>query len=257
MVKITQSLIKAFQKVEQGFDCPFKFKALYIDFTHHSEPTPAMSLGHYFEYLATGQLPRGGNAPEPIMLQSGTNKGTPNKEYRNATLQAENFKSDIEALGFKITQTGIKLVHPIETDVEGTTDLLATHPKYGECIIDLKYSGLINDKWNELGWVELAYKIQHMTQALHYTFLRRISFFFAVYSSANEWERKWFRIIIDPDAIVRHYQDIQLVRKLVADRTQKPNGFPAKPSLSECIDCPVKCKFEAKHPKIEDVHYPQ
>ncbi len=257
MVKITQSLMKSFQKVEQGFECPLKFKAFHIDLTHNSKPSPAQALGHYFEYKATDQLPRGGNTPKPILLKKGESKGGPNKEYRNAEIQAENFKSDIKALGFTIVETGIKLVHPIETDIEGTTDILATHREYGECIIDLKYSGLLNNKWDELGWLELAYKIQHMTQALHYTFLRRISFFFAVYSSANDWERKWFQIVIDPDAILAHYKDIQFVRQMVLERMQKINGFPAKPNISECIDCPVKCKFEAKHPKIEIVHYPQ
>lgn len=252
MVQITQSLLKQYIKVAKGMACPMRFDALYIAKTHESVPSPAMALGHFFEYEATGQLPRNKEIPKPILLKSGSNAGQPNEEYRKAIAQAKNWKADLVEMGFEIIETGYFLKHPMEEDVCGTVDVLAKHPKYGLCLIDLKYSGLINDKWHELGWAEPGYKPHHMIQAVHYNYLKRIPFFFAVYSSANDWERKWFFINIDPAETQRHAEMIKSTRQDL-----KTAKFPAMPTLAECQKCEVQCKFRAKSPEIERVDYPQ
>lgn len=252
MIHLTQSLIKQYQKVGKGMACPKEFNALYVAKTHESIPTDAMSLGHYFEYKATGQLPRNGQTPIANYLKSGVNAGKPDTKYQNANDQAENFKSDMDLMGFEILEKGVWLQHPMETDIGGTVDLLAKHPVYGECLIDLKYSGLINNKWEELGWAEPGYKSHHMIQAVHYNLLKRVPFFFAVYSSANNYERKWFRVEIDRSETQSHYQMIQSIR------VELPNmDFKAMPSLSLCHKCVVQCEFKAKSPDIEVVYYPQ
>lgn len=251
-IYLTQSLLKQYQKVGKGLACPKEFDALYVSKTHESVPSDAMELGHYFEWKATGQLPRNGVEPKPYLLTRGENKGQPDKEYRNADQQAVNFKSDLSQMGFEILKTGVWLQHPMETDIGGTVDLLAKHPKYGECLIDLKYSGLINDKWNDLGWAEPGYKWHHMIQAVHYNLLKRVPFFFAVYSSANNWERKWFKVEIDPGETQSHYQMIQSVRKDISGM-----DFPPMPSLAKCRNCPVQCEAKATTPEIETVFYPQ
>lgn len=253
MILISQSLIKAYDKVKRGAMCPLRFDALYVSKTAKSEPSEAMRLGHYFEYIATGNLPKEGYTPEPVLLKSGANAGKPNADYARAIAQAENFKADLAALGFTIKAKGVKLMHPVEEDIVGEADLLAEHKTLGECLIDLKYSGLINNKWDELGWEEPEYKTAHMIQAVHYKFIKRIPFFFAVYSSANDWERKWLRIEVDPDQMTSHYALIQAVRSELASR-----NFQPVPDFKQCLKCEIAdiCKKRRTVPEIETVHYP-
>lgn len=58
-LSISQSLIKDWRDYEKRDFCGLLFDALWISRTHRIEPTPAMLLGQWFEYLALGPWKQG------------------------------------------------------------------------------------------------------------------------------------------------------------------------------------------------------
>ena len=76
--KISQSLMKAYVDYLNQKECGLLFKAKYIDKDpeSQSEPSEAMLLGIYFEYLCTGALPKSGIVPEAECVY----KGKPNEK---------------------------------------------------------------------------------------------------------------------------------------------------------------------------------
>ena len=100
-MKISQSLMKEFrkyfyasrssEKMYEGNNCGLLFKAKYIDKTLITPPSDSMAEGIYFEYIATGAIPRTG-IPEPER----TMKGELTAAYKRAVEAAEFFKEIIE-----------------------------------------------------------------------------------------------------------------------------------------------------------------
>ena len=134
-----------FDKSPTSFkNCGLFFKARYIDkIPFKDEPSAAMKEGIYFEYLCTGSLPRNGIVPEPEK----TLKGQLTTAYQRVYDAAQLFKKIIAHYKIKI----IKVGYVISTDT--MTGIIDIWEEWNgkECIIDMKYSGLIDDKWDELG----------------------------------------------------------------------------------------------------------
>jgi len=172
---ISQSLIKAYVDYLNGKECGLYFKANYIDKDPEAqkEPSDAMKIGIYFEFLCTGSLPRTGEIPEPELVY----KGKPNEKlsapYERATQSAKIFKSIIQHYGIKIKKIGYSL----KDDKMGINGIYDIYAEWNgeDCIIDLKYSGLIDDKWNEMGWSldSLNLKDSIMIQGVHYKLLAK------------------------------------------------------------------------------------
>ena len=165
--KISQSLIKKYVDYLGEKECGLFFKARYIDKDPEANtpPSDAMKAGIYFEYLCTGGLPRSGEVPLPEM----TAKGKLTAPYERAQQSAEVFKRIMAHYKIKVLKVGLY----VEADgINGILDILAEWN--GETVvIDLKYSGLIDDKWNELGWQteSLHMKDSIMIQGVHYKLL--------------------------------------------------------------------------------------
>ena len=69
-MNISQSFLKEFAEYKSGNTCGLQIKAKYIDGVKFPS-TDAMELGNFFEYMATGSLPRDGHTPEPkIVLEN-------------------------------------------------------------------------------------------------------------------------------------------------------------------------------------------
>lgn len=248
-IKISQSLIKAYNDYLNGKICGLLFEKQYILKEIESEPTDSMRLGHYFEFKATGALPRNGIEPIPERTQ----KGELTAAYKVAEKQAANFKKYCKALGIEIISYGKR----IEKDnSEGLIDIEASI-KGERVIIDLKFSGLMDDKWNELGWnlEALPYKEKIMIQAVHYSYLTEIPFYFWVFSSKNEDENKLIKVNIDPDVLKVHPSKIEDIRGLL--EIDLDLGFKAYPELLRCKYCPLfsSCRSKTEIPTIEEVYY--
>ena len=262
MVKISQSLMKAYVDYLNEKECGLFFKANYIDKDPEAQkpPSDAMKVGIYFEYLCTGALPKSGVIPEPEMAYKGTNREKLAAPYERAQQSAEVFKQIIDHYNIKILDKGIYL----ETnEMNGVADILAEWD--GEQVfIDLKYSGLIDDKWNEMGWdlESLHLKDSIMIQGVHYKLLAErvwgidnIPFYYFVFSSQDPNNVKIIRQEVDESRKQAHVVAINNVMGKI--KNDLANGFKPLPSLSRCNSCPIshKCKHKVNYPLIDEVYY--
>lgn len=259
-MKISQSFVKEYSKYKQKRACGLQVKAKYIDGIKFPS-SPIMELGNYFEFMATGCLPRSGEIPAPEMVYKGTAKEKLSTDYERANASAEYFKKVIEHYKIEILETGKVITRENRT---GILDIVA---KFNNrlCVIDLKYSGLLDDKWNEMGWEteSLPYKDNLMIQAVHYTILLAevcevdytdIDFYFFVFDSKNSNNAKIVKVNIDPDAFESH---LQVVDKVYEEVVLNNHNFRAYPSLKLCESCPIanNCKHKIDVPNIEEVYY--
>jgi hypothetical protein len=152
----------------------------------------------------------------------------------------------------------------LETDeANGVIDI---HAKWDgkEVFIDLKYSGLIDDKWNEMGWdlESLHLKDSLMIQGVHYKMLAEkclgiydIPFYYFVFSTQDPNNVKIIRQEIDESRKQSHVVAINNVIGRLTKDIQ--NGFVPYPSLVRCNYCPInhKCKHKVDFPIVEEVYY--
>jgi hypothetical protein len=178
---INQSLVKDLVKYQNNDLCGLVFTNKWI-YNQYGSGTKSNHLGHYFEYLCTGALAKGeSEAPRPDFNK----KGELSTDFEIAKKQSVFFKELIGKYGIELISAGDKVL--ADDKWIGTLDILAKWEsisdyidfEFGEdnpdkrVIIDLKYSGLLEDKWNEFGWNSdtLAKKQGTMLQAKHYKFL--------------------------------------------------------------------------------------
>lgn len=260
--KISQSFLKDYNEYKGKNICGIQFKAKHFDNVEF--PTSeAMDLGNYFEYLATGCLPRNGVVPEPRLSYAGTKRETISAPFKRAMQSAELFKKIKEEYNLKINEVGLKLQSKYKNGILDIWGELNGRP----CIIDLKYSGLIDDKWADTGWdVEsLHYKEKLLVQAIQYKMLVKenynlnydeFDFYFMVFSSKEVNNVKLIRINVDEDSYNIHETHIESVYKQI-NAMDIEKDFVAYPSLKRCSNCPLKesCEYKSNIPLIEDVYY--
>ena len=92
MINISQSFLKEFAEYMSGDTCGLQLKAKYIDGIKFPS-SDAMELGNFFEYMATGSLPRDGHTPEAKIVYKGTAKESLSADYQRAVESAELFKN--------------------------------------------------------------------------------------------------------------------------------------------------------------------
>lgn len=260
-MQISQSLIKSFYDYYTDKECGIFFEQRYIKKNPKAQkpPSEAMEVGIYFEYLCTGALPKSGEIPKPKVSYAGTSREKLSASYERATESAEFFKKIIEHHKIKIIEVG-KYIH---TDkINGIIDIYAEW-NGKPCFIDLKYTGLYNDKWNEMGWEidSLQYKDSLMIQAVHYKKLwlettgNDIDFYFFVFDSHNSQNAKIIKAEIDESKLAS--QDLVISKTMSEINIGIQNGFIAKPELERCNSCPLndECIYALKYPSIFTVYY--
>lgn len=260
--KISQSLLKDYNDYKGKKLCGLKLKAKHFDNVKFPT-TEAMDLGNYFEYMATGILPRDGVKPVPKISYLGTKREKMSAPYQRAIESAELFKKIQKEYGITIKDTGLKLESEYKNGILDIWGEMNGRP----CIIDLKYSGLIDDKWSETGWdVEsLHYKERLLVQAVQYKMLIKenygldyddFDFFFMVFSSKEVYNVKFIKINIDKDAFDVHDTHVELVYKQI-NSMDIEKDFIAYPNVKECHSCPLfdSCQYKTEIPIIEEVYY--
>ena len=260
--KLSQSLIKSLYKYKLGEECGLLIEASYFNKVNFPS-SEAQELGNYFEYKATGQLPRDNHTPEAKLLKN----GNPSLPFARMDKQVENYKYLMKRMNFEVEQTGFSFTNP---KYSGIADIIAFDKNIKSkdvykkrIIIDLKTSGLLNDKWSEYGWANesIEEKDNLLIQAIHYKILAKyewgiddIPFYFMVFSSKNDWEYKVFKINVDEVTYQQHYANLLNAQNYLDEQIQK--GFRANPSLEKCHSCPMTdtCLQSADIPSIQEVY---
>ena len=254
-IKMSQSLIKILHEYKQGLECGALVKAKYIDGLV-TPSTELQELGNYFEYLCTGSLARDGHTPQPTILKN----GNLSVGYERMTKQKENFDKIIKQYGFEVLEIDYNFAHDT---FSGIADIIAL--KDGKkCIIDIKTTSLIDDKWTDYGWSSesIEQKDKLHIQAVHYKMLAMkewgvsdVPFYFFVFSNRNEIDCLVYEVQVDEDAFFRHEQN--MINGLKFFNKELVNGFKTYPSVKKCNNCPLKdtCKDFTDIPKIETIYY--
>jgi hypothetical protein len=261
MINISQSFLKEFAKYKSGDTCGLQVKAKYIDGVKFPS-SDLMEYGNAFEYLATGSIPRDGHIPQIEKVYKGTARESVSTQYQKIIESAELFNKIIKHYEIEIIDTGRVVTQ------DGMTGIMDIVAKYNNriCIIDTKYSGLIDDKWNELGWNldMLPEKHNLMLQPVQYKILlskelecepEDIDFYFFIFSSKEVMDVKIIKVNVDELTIANHLTTVEWVKAELEKPIDKV--FKAKPQLKRCFECPIKdnCKFKVEVPHIDEIAY--
>lgn len=275
--KINQSFIKDMREYKAGVQCGNLIFEKYCNDRLIDLESDSVELGSYFEYILSGALPKDGQIPQPQYMASAikANKGKTEglkvedmySEYRKAHANADRIRKFLDELGLKI----IKKAHRITKGrFVGDIDLICECTKeidHGngiiwkvgdKIVIDLKYSGLINDRWSKHGWSwENIQKTYHGTQAKQYHYLTGLPHHFLVCQSNAKEELeadvKLFYVPVDEHMIEHHIAEANEL--FDAFLMYKDIGFEVRPSFSKCKGCPLRNECKDKHtfPRAEVV----
>lgn len=261
MINISQSFLKEYAKYKGGEVCGLQVKAKYID--NIQFPTSlAMDLGNFFEFSATGCLPRDGKIPYPKIVYKGTAKETIAEPFQRAIQSAQLFNTIVKAYGIQIIETG-KVV--TQDGMTGIMDIVANWNDE-ICIIDTKYSGMIDDKWSDFGWDldKLPEKHGLMIQAVHYKILlakelgvepEDINFYFFVFSSLEVMNVKLIKVNTEEATFSQHLLTVEWLKKELKQPYERV--FKALPQFKRCFECPINadCKEKVEIPQINEIVY--
>jgi hypothetical protein len=181
-------------------------------------------------------------------------------------IQIENFKRIIQRYEIQIDETGYVFNHD---KYSGITDINATWDDE-RCIIDVKSTGKIDDKWSEFGWHEDKFEnpdnpiAQYLTiQAVQYKLLAReewgvpnIPFYFFVFSTTDENSVKIYKVEVDEDRLDKHQEQLDVAyhyfNNVFVHKTKEELAFP---NLKRCNECPLNqtCNQKIDVPLVKTI----
>lgn len=252
---VSQSMIKDVRRYVNKTLCGYVLKSKYItgDYPVNGDDTKEKKIGRYFEYILTGATGRGGEVPkaeftkaaltayrkDPLRNRLDTKGMT--KPYQLAHKNAERVKKYFKEMKIRVIEVSI---HLRKGGMEGTLDVIALY-KGKRVVIDVKYSGLLEDKYNEMGWMWTPEQAKfHGTQALQYHILTSLPFYYLVVSSSNEFGIKFLDVQVDDFSVEQHMVEIEDTRKKMG--FYMDFGFNPLPELVRCSKCPLKEQCDAK-----------
>lgn len=254
---LSYSLINAFWEYSRGENCGVLYKAIYLDKTHIRPPSEAMQIGIYGEYKMTGQLPRSKEIPLPAL----TKKGDITAKYKHVEGQVINYNNAIQKYDVKIKETGkVVEMQKKRYRVKGIFDLFVEIDKK-PVIIDIKLTGLIDDKWNDYGWAteKIIWKKHIILQAKMYKLLGRelgiedCTFQYWIFANNNPIDFKILEMNIPPDMINELDADLEGIYDTISFQYEM-DTFEPIPDVRRCSNCPIiDCKYKIIVPNVEIV----
>lgn len=265
-LKISQSLLKRFRSFEAGYLCGKVLEARDINKEWKTPPSEAQAKGQYFEFLATGQAPvHGDPVPEPRRYlkdqyskktneqnwKGGYKKGSIHPDWAWPVIQAKKFKEYCQHYEIEIISAGKK--HTLG-DVQGTTDLIVWLPEdrwieffgpdfqswketEGRAILDLKFSDLIGDKRNRLGWHTETLSEYHGLQASVYRILTGLPFAYWCFGS-KDFDSRIYPVAFNEFCIEQIKEELKTARaRMIAEMR---SGFGTNPGFRYCPSCKVQ-----------------
>jgi len=260
--KLSQSLVKSLYDYKMGNECGLKIEETYVNGMNF-KPNDEQEIENYFEYICTNQLPKDGNIPIAKTLKT----GKPNTSYIRMDKHKKNFDNIMKSYNLKVEKTGFVFTNPKYSGVASIIaldkNIKSSVKNKQRIIIQIKTSGLINDKWSPVGWADdsINEKWDILIQAVHYKMLAKyewgiedIPFYFMVFSNKNEVECKIFEINVDEDTKATHYANLISVKKFLDQCIRV--GWVANPELMRCSKCPLKhtCLHQLEVPTIKQVN---
>lgn len=268
---MTQSMIKGLMEYLSGDGCGEAFKEQWITknplMKDSFKPNEAMIAGKWFEYNAVGIVHKGEAPPQPLLLtrKSGDYvKGDPKPMFRHAIKQADKFKELCKQMKIKVLEANV--LKSREGD-EGTLDIIClwnnptpytlatgeTVLKKGDkFIVDLKYSGNLDDRWSDFGWEDLHFKGKTLLQAKHYNYLTGLPFLFWVFDTKEDYNRMFY-IHLDDNEKEKYKALIQQYKETI--KAENLLGWTPRPGYKRCRSCPLfsECSYKTDIPIIEPI----
>lgn len=265
-IYITQSLLKSLYDYREGNECGLVFEKKFIEGRFDLfQPSDSMNVGTWFEYEVTKAIPKNGVIPLPKKTQ----KGELTADYKVMQAHIHHFKLFMDTYGIKIISAGIDIV---VDGLKGTIDIICQATKniydeHGELrikageefIVDIKTSGLLDDRFSDFGWnlETLNKKHRIILQPIHYKLLselkygKRYPFLFLLFSQKDENDYRAIFFDISDEDIQYHKEFIAKSIKWLKYYIE--HGFEAKADVARCADCPIKvgCKHFQAVPKIK------
>lgn len=282
-MKISQSLLKGLLDLRNGKECGLLFEAKYLKGRYDLfPPSDSQNLGAWFEYKATGSIPKNGEIPKAEYMKRGKDEsGNPQltAEYRLMQEHIANFNKMMDYYAFDTLLVGEDIKAPyieamenfgVDVMLTGTVDIRArankdifafynntrvlVAQKGQEVIIDLKTTGLLDDKWQDFGWEinNLSNKVKLVTQPIHYKYIEYLNkgidipFIFMLFSSRNPKDARIIDFKVDETSFEEHksFIDSGIQNLLYFEK----HGFKAVPSLEKCSSCPLRdnCQYKAE-----------
>jgi len=268
-IRISQSLIKELLEYQDGKSCGLQLEEKFIKNNFHKFiASDSMSVGTWFEYELTGALPKGNSTPNPKT----TTTGKLTSVYEKMIPHIDNFKTAMYFYGLELVSAGEKIKYG---DLEGTLDIRAKATKDivtdsgnvikagSQIIIDIKTSGLLDNKWSDYGWEieNLSNKIKIILQPLMYKYIemkntgRDIPFVFMLFNTADNTDCRIINFICSDDSFETLESLLVKIRKLLAYHISI--GWKARPNMRVCAKCPIKvgCRHFAVAPPFQDFYF--
>lgn len=258
---VSQSMLKDWRRYKKKELCGLILKAKYIDKTYpvNADDSDAKRLGRYFEFILTGSTGRDGIEPQPDWYESALKKeprlrkvDDMKKPYQLAHKNAERVKVYFKKMKIKVIEVNVRIQRG---GMEGTIDVIATY-KGQRIVIDVKYSGLIDNRFDEMGWTMTdEQKNFHGVQAHQYHYLTLIPFFFLVVSSTNEDDILFIEAEFTEFSKEQHEVEIEKVRTDML--YGKDFAFIPYPELVRCKNCAIAagCPVKTEVPIIKKVNF--
>ncbi len=302
-VVITQSMMKEFYEYYHGNQCGLIFVEKYIKKNYEKFPaSDTQAVGNWFEYECIGATTKSSKVPQPEKTAKGE-LTAPYKKMQGQVQNFKNFMSiygiEIVSVQEKLSvgETTITITNEKGEEVpflidglEGTTDIICK-AKYDikgafevkddfgkvirveeqviinageEFILDIKTTGLLDDKWSDYGW-DLSYlhnKEKLVRQPIHYKYLsllkygKQYKFLFLLFSQTNDYDFRSIVFNIDEDQHIKEHEEFIVWTNRWIKYSLK-NGFKANPDVVRCHGCALKlgCKHFMAVPKIQIYHY--
>lgn len=251
-MKVSQSMLKMFQKYLTGDECGLQFEAKYITGTMPDVPsTDAQAAGHWFEFMCTGSTPRNsGVIPQPVRVKSGELNAM--YKYLHAHLDMwGKLKPENARFGEVLTNETAVFGHTLE----GITDAISD-----ELIGDIKTTAHIDNKWEEYGWggdPEYLSLRPAMFQAKFYVLIywlntgKILPFWFWIFAN-NSDKAKQIHVTISESALKSFLAEVEyLIEAIEAELGE----FKPVPTFARCQDCPILCAFKQTLPDIIEITY--
>ena len=244
-------MLQAYLDCQKGKGCLYQFYHQYVVKDYQPEPTPAMLLGVWFEYMCTGALPRSGEAPSPVTLKNGKLSA----DYDRMLYHINKFKEIVDNYNIKINEIGKEI---IVDRIKGILDIWCEIDGI-PAIIDIKTSGQIGNKWEEYGWDERNFQYSnHILQPAIYKYLiyktlgiEDVPFYYLVFSTKNSdilfWKVKYIDFYETCEKVEQLADNLDIFIQNADEKDYTPIC-----DYKICTNCQMtNCFFRQEVPKVE------